>query len=103
MHPHDGCVANKLENGKHQTSCWHANNLKVSNADPKVNNNFVEKLRKKYEKNQKGSMKVTRGKIHTCLGILFDFSCMRQVKIIMLDCIMEPLKGKEAPAQDWLF
>ena len=56
-------------------------------------------------------MKVTRGKMHTHLGMLFDFSAIGEVKISMLDCVMELstefpetiIKGQEPLAQDWLF
>ena len=54
-------------------------------------------------------MKETRGKRTACLGMLFDFSAIGEVKIIMLDHVMELIKefpekiikGKETPAQDW--
>ena len=66
-------MANKLADGTYQTVCWHADDLKLSHADPKVNNKIIEKLWEKYETIEKGSMKVTRGKKHTYLGMLFDF------------------------------
>ena len=53
-------------------------------------------------------MKVTRGNKHTCLGMIFDFSSTGEVKIRMLDYVMELIKefpeiimkGKEIPARD---
>ena len=60
--PHDGCVANKIVDGKHQNAWWHVDYLKLSHVDPEVNDKLVEKLMKKYEKIEKGSMKVIREK-----------------------------------------
>ena len=56
-------------------------------------------------------MKVTRGKNHTHLGMLFDFGRKGEVKIRMLDYVMDIIKYfpetiikvKEIPAQDCLF
>ena len=56
-------------------------------------------------------MKVTRVKKHMSLGMLLDFGSKGDVKISMLDCVMdlikefpeEMIKGKETPSHDWLF
>ena len=92
INPHDGSMDNKLVNGKYQTVCWHVDDLKVSHIDPTVNDILIQKLRKKHETIEKGSMKVTSGNFHTFLGMLFNFSTMVQVKISMLDCIMDLIK-----------
>ena len=74
LNPYDGCVSNKLVDGKYQTACWHADDLKLSHVDPTINDKLIKKLSTKYETIGKGSMKLTRGKKHTCLGMLFDLS-----------------------------
>ena len=97
--------------GKCQTACWHVDDLKLIHVDPAVNDKSIKKPKKKYETIEKGSIKVKRGNNHTCLGMIFDFSSTEEVKISMLDCIMELIKdfpesitkGKETPDQDWLF
>ena len=57
-----------------------------------MNDNLIEKIRKEYEKIEKGSVKVTRGKMYTCLWMLFDFSVMEKSEISMLDHIIELIK-----------
>ena len=66
--------------------------LKLSHADHALNDKSIKKLKTKYETIEKGSMIVTRGKKHTFLGMLFDFSSLGEAKISMLDCIMELIK-----------
>ena len=66
--------------------------LKLSNVDPAANDKLIKKLKTKYETIEKGSMKVTRGKNHTFLKMLLDFSFIGEVKIRMLDSVMELIK-----------
>ena len=46
LNPYDGCVANKLADGKHQTACWHVDDLKLRHVDPTVNDKLIKKLKK---------------------------------------------------------
>ena len=91
--------------------CWNVDDFILSHVDTKVNDKLIEKLWKKCDTIDEGSMKVIRRKKHTHLGMLFDFSSTGEVKISMLDCVMELIKefpeviikGKETPAKCWLF
>ena len=76
----------------------------------KLNDILIKNLRNKWESIEKGSMKVTRGKTHACLGTLLDFSAIGVVKISMLDYVMELVKEleiiikvKKSLDQYWLF
>jgi len=115
INPYDICVANRMVNGKQQTVAWHVDDLKVSHADPKVNDQFIEWARSKYEDVTITKMKPSRGKVHDYLGVIFDFSHDGKVKIQMKDYIRNMLnefKGKDevhahksvqTPAADHLF
>ena len=56
-------------------------------------------------------MKVTRGKMHECLGVTFDYATKGAVKTNMKECRLKSMKDfpealdekHNAPAQDWLF
>ena len=60
INPYDPCVANKIINRKQHTVSWHIDDLKFSHKSPKVNDEFVKWIRKKY--GTIGKVKVTRGK-----------------------------------------
>ncbi|CAJ1934800.1 unnamed protein product [Cylindrotheca closterium] len=42
FNPYDGCIANKIVNGKQQTIQFHVDDLLSSHIDPKVNDDFCE-------------------------------------------------------------
>jgi hypothetical protein len=56
---YDRCTANKTINGKQCTIVWHVNDLKMSHVDPKILDDVISKLDKKYR--QEGPLSVTRG------------------------------------------
>ena len=49
LNPYDGCVANKVVNGKQVTICFHADNCKISHKSTKVVYNVIVWLRSEYE------------------------------------------------------
>ena len=77
INPYDPCVTNKMINGKQHTVSWHVDDLKFSHKSPKVNDEFVKWIRKKY--GTIGKVKVTRGKRHQYLGMMLDYSKKGQV------------------------
>ena len=81
FNPYDPCVANRKVNGKQQTIRFHVDDIMSSHVDPKVNDNFLKWLNKKYGNH--GEVKATRGKRHDYLGMTFDFSVTGKVKINM--------------------
>ena len=92
LNPYDPCVANRIVNGKQQTVCFHVDDCKISHADAKVNDKFIQELRDEYEtifEDGTGEMKVSRGKVHKYLGMVLDYTVKGQCKISMFDYIKE--------------
>ena len=90
--PYDPCVFNQMVNGKQQTVLFHVDDCKISHVNKKVNDKFINVLRKEYEsifEDGTGKMKVHRGKVLQCLGMTLDFSVDGQVKITMPGYIRE--------------
>ena len=90
INPYDPCVANRMVNNLQQTLCWHIDDCKLSAKDTKVNDEFIEVLRLEYEsifEDGSGQMTVSRGKVHTYLGMTLDFTTPGQCKISMFDYV----------------
>jgi hypothetical protein len=89
INPCDPCVANKMINGKQMTICWHSNDLKMSHAMPKVQDKMIKCLRHQEHESMfedgSGAMTVSRGEIHTYLGMKLDFTIAGQVAVTMFD------------------
>ncbi len=76
LNPYDGCVANKIVNGKQIRICFHVNNRKISHESTKVVHAMIKWLRAAYEsifKDGSGVMKIHQGKVHKYLGTSLDF------------------------------
>jgi hypothetical protein len=94
VNPHDACVANKMINGKQMTVCWHVDDLKMSHVMPKAMDKMIKCLRQEHEsmfEDGSGAMTVSRGKIHTCLGMKLDFTATCQVAVTMFDHLDDTL------------
>ena len=94
LNPYDPCVANKMIEGKQMTICFHVDDCKLSHRKPKVMDQMIEWLRKEYEsifEDGSGKMTVSRGKVHTYLGMTLDYRVRGQVKISMIGYIDEIL------------
>jgi len=85
VNPYDPCVANKSVNGSQMTILWHVDDVKSSHIDPKVNDSFIDWLKKEY--GQLGEVKSSRGKRHDYLGMILDYSVEGQVIIDMCDYV----------------
>ena len=100
--PYDPCVWNRMVENKQQTICFHVDDCKLSHVSSKVNDALIEELRKEYEsifEDGSGAMSVSRGPVHTYLGMTIDFSTEGQCKVSMPKYIEETLAafGKAAP------
>jgi len=108
---YDPCIANRMVDGKQHTIRIHVDDILSSHVDPKVNDDFRDWAQKVY-----GTYKdvtCTRGKVHTYLGMTFDFRTKGKFKIRMEDYITRmlaefPVKFKEeqtaeTPARTNLF
>jgi hypothetical protein len=94
LNPYDPCVANKMIEGKQMTICFHVDDCKMSHRTPRVMDQTIEWLRQEYEsifEDGSGEMTVSRGKVHTYLGMTLDYTVRGQVKISMTGYIDEIL------------
>jgi len=94
LNPYDPCVANKLIGGRQMTICFHVDDCKLSHVNPAENDRMIDHLGKEYEsifEDGSGKMAVSRGKVHTYLGMKLDYTVRGQVKITMFDYIEEIL------------
>jgi hypothetical protein len=66
LNPYDACVANKVINGLQCTILWYVDDNKISQVDPAVVTDIIEKIEELC-----GKMTVTRGKDHVFLGMRF--------------------------------
>ena len=69
VNPYDPCLANRTVNGKKQTFTWHVDDLQSSHVDSKVNDQFLEWLKKKYAFLTIGEVKVMCGNKHDYLAM----------------------------------
>jgi hypothetical protein len=86
MNPYDPCVWNKMIDGKQMTICFHVDDCKLSHVSPKAIDKTIEWLIRDYEsifEDGSGKMTVHRGKRHTYLGMLINFSEKWLVSILM--------------------
>ena len=75
VNPNDPCVVNRTVNGKQHTATWHIDDSKSSHVDSKkVNDPFLEWLKKKYASDEICEVKVMRGNKHNYLGMTLDYS-----------------------------
>ena len=87
LNPVDKCVANKMVNGEQCTVAWYIDDNKISHKDPKVVSEVIENIEKRF-----GKMTVTRGKVHTFLGMNITFK-NKQVEIDMKSYCEEAIDG----------
>jgi hypothetical protein len=94
LNQYDPCVANKMIKGKQMTICFHVDDCKLSHRTPKVMDKMIKWLRQEYEsifEDGSGEMTVSRGKVHTYLGMTLDYTVCGQVKITMIGYVDEIL------------
>jgi hypothetical protein len=92
FNPYDPCVANKQISGNQFTICFHVDDCKLSHKAPKIVDAIIKWLRKEYEsifEDGSGEMAVSRGKVHTYLGMTLDFTLPGKVQITMFEHIEE--------------
>jgi hypothetical protein len=92
FNPYDPCVANKIIKGNQMTICFHVDDCKLSHKESKEMDKIIEWLREEYEsifEDGSGKMTVSRGKVHTYLGMTLDYTTPGQVKISMISYVAE--------------
>jgi hypothetical protein len=103
VNPYDPCVFNRLVEEKQQTILFHVDDCKISHKNSKVNDEFIEVLRQEYEsifEDGSGKMQVSRGKVHTYLGMKLDFTKPGSVEVSMFDYVDEILATFDKAAPD---
>ena len=80
INPYGTCVAKKVEYGTQMTVTWHVDNLKVSHKEPSDASEFILEMGKIYSP----GITVTHGKIHSYLGMDFDYSTPSSVEVSMI-------------------
>jgi hypothetical protein len=104
VNPCDVCVFIKVVDGATSTVLFHVDDLMIGSALAEHTISLLDVLRKEFKE-----IKVVRGKIHSYLGMLFDYSEKGVVKISMKGYIDNVLEGRnineraETPAATYLF
>ena len=73
-------MANKMINGSQMTVPWYADNFKASHKENVEVTIFIIALGGIYG----NGLSITRGKVHSCLGMDFDYSTNSEVKVSMI-------------------
>ena len=81
INPCDPCVANKLVNLSQLSMSWHVDNWKVSYKDAIVVTSFSSDSQNIYGDD---GLTVKRGKVHSYLGMDFDYSTNGHLKALMI-------------------
>lgn len=85
LNPYDGCVANKIVNGKQCTIVFHVDDLKISHVDEKIVTSIITELEKRYGDIM--PLSINRGKVHDYLGMTFDYTIPGKLMITMYDYV----------------
>ena len=89
INPYDPCVANKTTNGMQMTIRWHVNDLMISHFSQDKIMKAVQGIKDFYGEN----LAETIGTVHDYLGMTFDFSFTREVRINMWDYLGRVIKN----------
>ena len=101
INEYDWCVMKKNVKGRKCTILCHVDDLKMSHINSNAVTSVLADIDAEYAKIEK--MIITRGKIHTYLGVNIDYSSPGKVKFSMvnyirkmIDGITEYMKGESA-------
>jgi len=107
INPYDPCVANKTVNGTQMTIRWHVDDLMLSHVSQDEIMRVVQGIKYIYGEN----LTKTVGTMHDYLGMTFDYSFAKEVRVNIWDYLSNVIKefpeeitGTCAmPASDHLF
>jgi len=107
INPYDPCVANKMVNGTQMTIRWHVDDLMISHLSQDEIMKVVQQIKDIYGEN----LAETSGTVHGYLGMTFDYSFTKEVRINMWDYLQnviqefpeEITRVCATPANDYLF
>ena len=89
FNPYDPCVANRNIDGDQQTITFHADDVKSSFINKKVNTEFENWLNMEFGEHAKVTTR--RGKIHDYLGMQLNYENDGEVIIDMKQCVQDTL------------
>ena len=89
LNPYDGCVANKVINGKQCTIAFYVDDNKISHEDPEVVTQVIKELSTYF-----GELKVQRGTKFDILGMTMEFK-NKKVYISMVEYLKDAIKTYE--------
>ena len=89
INPYDPCVANKTINGTQMTIRWHVDDLMISHLSQDKIMKVVQERKDIYGEN----LTATVGTVHDYLGMMFDYSFSREVRINMWDYLGRVIKN----------
>lgn len=92
VNPYDPCVANWMVNQQQHTVTWHVDDLKSSHVDPKVNDEFLDWLKKLYASDNIGEVKCVRGHRHDYLAMILDYSIPGVLQVDMTNYVKSMIK-----------
>jgi hypothetical protein len=72
INPYDWCVTNKMIDGKQCTVLWNVNDLKISHVREEVNTDISKRINEEFGK--EAPITITRGNVHSYLGMTLDYS-----------------------------
>lgn len=106
INPYDPCVANMNINGSQCTIAWYVDDNMISHVEEKVVEDILSKIESKFP-----GLTVTRGKVHTFIGMKMTFRDDGKLEIDLSDYISEAIEefGDKlgstvaSPAGKWLF
>jgi len=86
LNAYDLCVANKMVEGSQCTIAWHIDDMKISHVQPCVVSGMIDILELEF-----GKMTVTRGKVHTFLGMRVTYHDNKTASISMKSYLEEAI------------
>jgi len=104
QNPYDSCCYNRTYRGKQHTVIIHVDDIFSTCADDRANKQLVKALEAKYEK-----IGVQEGKVHSYIGMTFDFSEPGKVRVTQDGYVSELLASEDiksavkTPATEALF
>ena len=88
INPYNPCVANTMINGTQMAIRWHVDDLMISHVSQDKIMKVVQGIKDIYGEN----LAETVGTLHDYLGIMFDYSFTREVRINMWDYLRKVIK-----------
>ena len=92
IYTYNQCVANKMVKGHQNTVIWRVDDIKSSHVSHKINDEFLEWLKKMYGEDGIGKVKATREKERDYLGMKLIYTQSGKLEVDMRDYIQETIK-----------